>query len=132
MALKIRSKIWIENDEGKLVIGTGRLRILRAIDEVGSINKAAQKLKQPFRAVWGKIKATEERCGFTVVERTSGGSRLTAAGQELLDAYISLHDRCEEFADTQFRDLFGQDNPAGTSPEKEQAGEGNDRRLTER
>ncbi len=107
MALKIRSKIWIENDKGQLVIGTGRLRILQAIGEVGSINKAAQKLKQPFRAVWGKIRATEERCGFTVVERTSGGSRLTREGQELLDTYLNLRERCEDYADKQFQELFG-------------------------
>ena len=106
MALRVRSKIWIENDEGKLVIGTGRLKILEAIQEVGSINKAAGKLKQPFRAVWGKIRATEERCGFKLVERTSEGSRLTKEGQELLFTYIRLRNRCEKFADHQFRELF--------------------------
>jgi len=111
MALKIRSKIWVENDKGQLVIGTGRLRILQAIGEVGSMNKAAKMLKQPFRAVWGKIRATEERVGFTVVERTSGGSRLTREGQELLDKYVSLRERCEEYADKQFKDLFGQEKP---------------------
>jgi molybdate transport system regulatory protein len=108
MGLRVRSKIWVENDEGKLVIGTGRLRILEAIREVGSMNKAAQMLNQPFRAVWGKIRATEERCGFTVVERTSGGSRLTDKGRKLLDSYVQLRDRCEDFADTHFRQLFGE------------------------
>lgn len=107
MALKVRSKIWVENDKGQLVIGTGRLRILHAISEVGSINKAAKMLKQPFRAVWGKINATEERCGFKVVERTSGGSRLTVKGQELLDTYELLRERCEGYTDAQFKDLFG-------------------------
>lgn len=108
MGLRVRSKIWVENDEGKLVIGTGRLRILEAIREVGSMNKAAHMLNQPFRAVWGKIRATEERCGFIVVERTSCGSKLTEKGQQLLDAYIQLRDRCEHFADARFRELFGE------------------------
>lgn len=106
MGFRVRSKIWIENEEGKLVIGTGRLRILEAIREVGSMNKAAHMLNQPFRAVWGKIRATEERCGFTLVERTSGGSRLTKRGAQLLDSYIQLRDGCEEFCDTRFRELF--------------------------
>lgn len=106
MALRVRSKIWIENEDGKLVIGTGRLRILQAIREVGSMNKAAQKLNQPFRAVWGKIRATEERCGFAIVERTSGGSRLTEKGLELLETYIRLRSSCERFADFQFNELF--------------------------
>ena len=106
MALRVRSKIWVENDKGKLVIGTGRVRILEAILEVGSMNKAARKLKQPFRAVWGKIKATEERCGFKLVERTSEGSRLTEEGLELLWTYTRLKNRCEKFADSQFGELF--------------------------
>ncbi len=110
MALRVRSKIWIENDNGKLVIGTGRLKILQAILEVGSINKAASKLKQPFRAVWGKIKATEERCGFKLVERTSEGSKLTQEGLELLWNYKRLRSRCEKFTDQQFKELFADEN----------------------
>jgi molybdate transport system regulatory protein len=106
MSLRVRSKIWIENDEGKLVIGTGRLRILEAILEHGSINRAAANLKQPFRAVWGKLRATEERCGFKLVEKTSGGSRLTREGLELLWSYTRLRTRCEKFTDEQFRELF--------------------------
>jgi len=106
MLLRVRSKIWIENDQGKLVIGTGRLRILEAIMEAGSINKAARCLKQPFRAVWGKIRATEERCGFKIVETTSDGSKLTKEGLELLWTYTRLRTRCEKYADTQFGELF--------------------------
>jgi molybdate transport system regulatory protein len=106
MALRVRSKIWIENDKGQLVIGTGRLRILEAILEVGSMNKAATKLKQPFRAVWGKIKATEVRCGFKIVERTSEGSRLTREGLELLSTYMQLKNRCKNYTDLQFHELF--------------------------
>jgi molybdate transport system regulatory protein len=106
MSLKVRSKVWIENEKGKLVIGTGRLRILEAILELGSMNKAAHKLKQPFRAVWGKIKATEERCGFKIVETNSEGSRLTRQGLALLWAYTQLRNRCERYADQQFGDLF--------------------------
>lgn len=116
MALQVRSKIWIENDQGKLVIGTGRLRILEAIKESGSMNKAAQMLNQPFRAVWGKIKATEERCGFALVERTSGGSRLTDEGLALLDTYTRLRDGCADYADRRFRELF-----RGAKTEREDA-----------
>lgn len=106
MTFRVRTKLWIENDEGKLIIGTGRVRILQAILETGSMNKAARKLNQPFRAVWGKIRATEERCGFKVVETTKSGSKLTEAGLELLSAYRRLSQNCEDFADDQFKQLF--------------------------
>ncbi|MGC8660109.1 MAG: winged helix-turn-helix domain-containing protein [Desulfomonilaceae bacterium] len=106
MSFHVRSKIWVENDEGKLIMGTGRLRILEAILELGSMNKAAQKLNQPFRAVWGKIRATEERCGFKLVNATKDGTRLTSEGLQLLWAYTRLRNRCERFADEQFKELF--------------------------
>ena len=107
MSFRVKSKIWIENDEGKLIIGTGRVRILEAIMEHGSINKAAQNLKQPFRVVWGKIKATEERCGFKLVETTNAGSRLTREGVQLLSTYKRFHDRCEQYVNEEFREGFG-------------------------
>ncbi len=120
MALQVRSKIWIENDQGKLVIGIGRLRILDAIRESGSMNKAAQMLNQPFRAVWGKIKATEERCGFMLVERTSGGSRLTEEGLELLETYTKLRESCADYADRRFRELFkGEKGNAKDAPSED-------------
>ena len=123
MLLRVRSKIWIENDQGKLVIGTGRLRILEAIMEVGSIKKAARRLKQPFRAVWGKIRATEERCGFKIVETTSEGSKLTREGLELLWTYTRLRTRCEKFADAQFGELFSIDEKPGKSATRTGTGE---------
>ncbi len=106
MSLSVKTKVWIENEEGKLIIGTGRLRILEAIRETGSMNKAAKKLRQPFRAVWGKIKATEDRCGFKLVTRTKTGSQLSEEGRELLGRYNDLLHSCEEFTDIQFRRLF--------------------------
>ncbi len=116
MPLTIKTKVWIENDDGKLVIGTGRLRILEAIMEVGSMNKAAHKLGQPFRAVWGKIKATEQRCGFKLVETTQSGSKLTREGMDLMWKYHQLRNRCEKFADTQFHDLFSEFEPHDERP----------------
>ena len=107
MALQVRSKIWIENDQGKLVIGTGRLRILEAIKESGSMNKAAQMLNQPFRAVWGKIKATEERCGFALVERSTGGiAAAPRKGWHLLKRIPGSGTAVPIYADRRFRELF--------------------------
>jgi molybdate transport system regulatory protein len=113
MPLTIKTKVWIENENGKLVIGTGRLRILEAIMEVGSMNKAATKLGQPFRAVWGKIKATEERCGFKLVETTQSGSKLTREGMDLMWKYHQIRTRCEKYADNQFQELFSEFGAAG-------------------
>ncbi|MGM0471994.1 MAG: winged helix-turn-helix domain-containing protein [Bacillota bacterium] len=86
-----RIKLWLET-QGEVVFGTGRLELLTAIDSLGSLNKAANKLDMSYRAAWGKIKASEERLGIDLVESTVGGStgggtELTAQAQEIIRHY---------------------------------------------
>ena len=69
----IRSKIWIEDESGNVVFGLGRLKILDAIDRLGSIQGAAKELKMSYRAIWGRIKATEERLNRPLLIRNIGG-----------------------------------------------------------
>ncbi len=63
MPFKPRTKIWIADQGDHVPFGMGRVKILEAIEEQSSINAAAKALKRSYRAVWGKINATEERLG---------------------------------------------------------------------
>src|SRR5271169_3332906 len=95
--LTIRSKIWRVDEQGKVIFGAGRLRILNAIEEHGSILAAAQALGMSYRAVWGKIKATEERLGQSIVEKQTGGvhgggSTLTPFGRSLISRFKQLEE----------------------------------------
>jgi len=60
----IHSKIWIEDEDGHVVFGEGRYRILEAVDRLQSLQAAAGELKMSYRALWGRIKASEERLAF--------------------------------------------------------------------
>ncbi|OIP89043.1 MAG: ModE family transcriptional regulator [Syntrophobacteraceae bacterium CG2_30_61_12] len=109
--LSVKSKIWIEDDAGQVVFGAGRLRILDAIARHGSILAAARELRMSYRAVWGKIKATEERLGRPLLARKVGGARgggseLTPLGQTLLARFRQLRSLTEGAADTMFQDVF--------------------------
>lgn len=73
----IRSKIWIEDDTGNVIFGLGRLRMLMAIDRCGSLNAAAKELKMSYRGLWGKIKATEEGLGASLLHRKIGDETLS-------------------------------------------------------
>lgn len=106
MALKLRSKVWLENEIGMTVIGEGRFEILKAIRDTGSLSKAAIKVGQPFRRVWARVKDAEAQCGVRLVERTSRGSRLTVEGEDLLKKYAELHRACNRYANAKFRKLF--------------------------
>ncbi len=103
----IRSKIWIEDESGNVVFGLGRLKILDAIDRLGSIQGAAKELKMSYRAIWGRIKATEERLDRPLLirnigGRTGGGSQLTPFALNLLVHFRHLHHRITTLSDSEF------------------------------
>ena len=111
--LAIKSKIWIEDDEGKMVFGTGRLRILIAIEEHGSILGASKAMGMSYRAVWGKIKSTEQRLGKPMLQKQTGGahgggSTLTPFGRTLIERFRQLEDLTRSTADAIFRGVFAE------------------------
>ena len=108
---RIRSKIWIEDARGKLVLGPGRLRIFDSIQRTGSIHAAAKELGMSYRGVWGKIKATEERLGERLLVRSvggpsGGGSQLTPQAIALVEAYRNMQDYLTEKADKVFENTY--------------------------
>jgi molybdate transport system regulatory protein len=89
--METRSKVWIEKD-GKLVMSDYRARLLRLIDETGSLSEAAVALRISYRRAWGKLKEMEENLGKKLVETTiggpkGGGSRLTPEGKRFIEQY---------------------------------------------
>jgi molybdate transport system regulatory protein len=111
MALRPRTRLWIEDAKGEIVFGSGRVRILEAIDETGSMNKAAKELRMSYRTLWGKIHDTEKRLGFKLIKTSvggsaAGGSRLTPKAREMLRQYDKWQDKTLEFADKLFAKLY--------------------------
>ena len=109
--MKVRTKVWIDDDHDNVIFGSGRLRMLEAIDRFGSMNRAAKELNMSYRALWGRIKSTEERLGVKVVITKPGrgkghGSVMTPAGKKLLENYKFLKDRIIKLADQEFEKIF--------------------------
>uniref|UniRef100_B8DK11 Putative transcriptional regulator, ModE family n=1 Tax=Nitratidesulfovibrio vulgaris (strain DSM 19637 / Miyazaki F) TaxID=883 RepID=B8DK11_NITV9 len=95
----VRLHLWLEED-GEMVFGMGRAMLLLAIDEHGSLKKAAEALGMSYRAAWGKLKQTETALGLRLVEKAGSnreGYRLTSAGREAMDrfrAWFATVERC--------------------------------------
>lgn len=102
----VRSKIWIEDGNGKVAFGLGRFRILEAIDRLGSMNSAAEELAMSYRAVWGRIRESENRIGRQLVVRKGKGSALTPFARILLKQFVALNIRLQQEADTIFGNLL--------------------------
>ena len=103
----VKSKVWLEDNQGRIIFGLGRTRILQAIEKCGSLNSAAKELKMSYRAIWGKIKVTEEALGRPLLEKqqggvAGGGSKLTPYAHVLIKRYLSL----SSIIDTKADDLF--------------------------
>lgn len=103
---RIRSKIWVEDTDGKVVFGLGRYRILEAVQRLGSLQAAAHELKMSYRAIWGRISASEKRLGKPLLIRQPQGSRLTPLGQTLLAQFQRLLKIVETESDEVYVDLM--------------------------
>jgi molybdate transport system regulatory protein len=109
--LRVKSKFWIEAEDGGAIFGGGRLAILDRVDQLGSIKAAADDLKMSYRAVWGKIKTAEKRLGIRLLETSPGGgprrgARLTDEAREFIARYRELCERGNLQADKLFKEIF--------------------------
>ena len=108
--MEIKSKLWIEVG-GKPVFGRGRRFLLEAINKHGSINQAAKEINISYRKAWGYIKAMEERLGFKLIERQTGGKNgggatLTEEAKKFLTKYEELEMGIRELVDERFGKIF--------------------------
>lgn len=97
--MRLNYKLWLEHDD-KVLFGQGRQELLAAIAETGSLAGAALKLSMSYRAAWGRLKASEDRLGFALVEHGPQGRRttqLSPQGRALLDWYNQLEQDMNAF-----------------------------------
>ncbi len=105
--LRLKSRQWLEDSRGNIIMGEGRQRILELIEQTGSINQTAKLMRMSYRGVWGKIKATEEHVNKKIVlTEKRNGSHLTEDGKRLLMNYARLKEECQKADEKIFDDIF--------------------------
>lgn len=88
--MNIKQKIWIE-ENGKVIFGQGRYKLLKALEEHHSLRAAAKEMQMSYRAAWGRIKASEERMGIKLVESHPGKPmQLTEKAKMLLGLFEEI------------------------------------------
>ena len=70
--LKVRYKLWLENEKGAS-IGEGGIALLREIDDKGSIRAAARELGMSYAFAWSYIRRLEKALGCKLVVASKGG-----------------------------------------------------------
>jgi molybdate transport system regulatory protein len=108
--MDIKYKVWLEKD-GEVVVGNGKVGLLKIVSDLGSIQKAAEKMGMSYRHAWGMIQKIEKRSGFKLVEtqvggKEGGGAQLTLQGKELLNQYSAFRKGLDEAVESKFRRYF--------------------------
>jgi molybdate transport system regulatory protein len=110
--LDVRGSIWI-SVEGDSLGGHGRVALLRAVEQHGSITQAAKAFGMSYKAAWDAINRMNELSRTPLIERAVGGkgggsTRLTEHGRRLIERYEkvdAIHQRFVELLDQGAMDL---------------------------
>jgi len=117
ISIRFNYKIWIETDEQKGILGYGQMRLLKAINETGTLNNAMKEIGFNYRKSWSKLKEIESLLGFKIIITHRGGAEkgntvLTEKGKRLIEAFERFHDRYEDIlktaCDTATKDLLSE------------------------
>jgi molybdate transport system regulatory protein len=107
----LRLRVWIEEDQ-ELYIGIGSTLLLRKIDELGSLKRAAEELGMSYRRAWGRLKKTEKRVGTKLVTKTPGqGQRfgLSDEGRTLMERFTAFYADVEQYARKRASEVMGEE-----------------------
>ena len=90
------------NIGSRRIIGELEARMLRAIEQTGSLSLAARTLDLSYPFVWNTISRIERAVNQKIVARERGGQKggraeLTSQGKDLLQAYSELDSRVHSF-----------------------------------
>ena len=105
MSYKIKSRIWIEC-ENNVLLGEGRVHLLKAIQETGSLSKAAKSLNISYKKAWQLIDSVNKSAEKPVTINSvggkgGGGAELTEYGKSLVIAFDEINKSCWQFLDKQ-------------------------------
>lgn len=112
LPLALKGSLWLTaGDES--VGGHGRIALLRAVAEHGSITQAAKAFGMSYKAAWTAINTMNELSGTPLVERVIGGrgggsTQLTEQGRRLVERYgqiDAVHQRFLQLLDQGTMDL---------------------------
>lgn len=105
MQYKIKSRIWIETDD-RVLLGEGRVRLLKAIEKTGSLSKAAKTLQMSYKKAWHLIDSVNKSAKkpitiSTIGGKGGGGAQLTPYGKSLIKAFENINKNCWSFLNEQ-------------------------------
>ena len=111
MATSVQFRVRIYRDDD-IALGPGKVRLLEAIAETGSISAAARLLGMSYRRAWQLVEETNRALREPAVVTAKGGTHgggagLTATGKTVVRSYRALEDAARKAAATEIATLTG-------------------------
>ena len=118
--MKMMTRISFMSDDGERVFGEGPWRLLRAVEQEGSLRAGAQRMNMAYTKALRLLRHAEEAFGQELTTRSiggsnGGGSTLTAYASELLNRYEQCRNACEDANQA----IFARDFPEFCRDEEE-------------
>jgi molybdate transport system regulatory protein len=109
--MEIKYRFWLENN-GEVVFSNACEELLRCIEEVHSLYATTRLLKKSYRRSWEKLRASEERLGFRLVETKGPGKalHLTEEARAILEIIDQLKQNTEAFINRSWKNPQFKDN----------------------
>jgi molybdate transport system regulatory protein len=109
MGYKIKSRIWIES-ENNVLLGEGRVHLLKAIQKKGSLSQAAKSLNISYKKAWQLLDSVNKSAKEPVTINSvggkgGGGAKLTDYGKSLIKAFDEINKNCWTFLDKQLEKI---------------------------
>lgn len=110
--LRCKTKVVLTREED--FFGPGIYRLLKYIDETGSIQAAASKMNMSYSKGWKMVNKVEKEMGFLFLNRCNGGknggsSTITEEGRLFMERYRAMNEDLrrisQRFFDTYFSDF---------------------------
>ena len=113
--MKPVTKIQLFDENGEKFFGEGPCRLLRLVEETGSLRCAAASMEMAYSKALKLVKQAEEALGFPLTQRSvggrdGGGSTLTPEGRAFLQRYEAYRDACVQAN----RELYAKYFPGNT------------------
>lgn len=95
----IRVRLLRTGDDPKTAFGPGHARLLRGIEQTGSLNQAAKSMGMAYSKAWRIMGVVEDQLGFSLIRRrVPKGSTLTDKGRKFLAMYDEIENAVNDAA----------------------------------
>lgn len=122
--MKVTLRICLCDEAGGRFFGEGPYRLLKGIQEKGSLRAAAMEMGMAYSKAFGILRSAEERLGLPLTQRKiggvgGGGSVLTPGAEDLMIRYEAYKAACREAAKNLYYRHFSTFRPEDYTGKKE-------------